>query len=184
MAGPDVGGDSVGPDPAEMAMTLEEFYAGSCQVGDIGGWLDHFRQLAAGKTIIEVGVGNANSSSAWLIGNPKSLWSVDLVPMPRAYELKKIVPSWSYNEGDSVRREPHAPYDVDILFIDSEHSFDTTLAELRAYSPHVRPGGLILLHDTGDHQPGVKQAIEAFCAETGRSWSNSTACYGLGTIEW
>jgi hypothetical protein len=29
----------------------------------------------------------------------------------------------------------------------------------------------------------VSAAIEAWCAETGRTWTNRTGCYGLGVIE-
>ncbi len=36
---------------------------------------------------------------------------------------------------------------VDVLFIDGDHTYDGCLADWRMYSPLVRPGGLILLHD-------------------------------------
>lgn len=36
---------------------------------------------------------------------------------------------------------------VDVLFIDGDHSVEGTLADWRMYSPLVRPGGLVLLHD-------------------------------------
>jgi predicted O-methyltransferase YrrM len=36
---------------------------------------------------------------------------------------------------------------VDVLFIDGDHSLDGALADWRMYSPLVRPGGLVLLHD-------------------------------------
>ncbi len=36
---------------------------------------------------------------------------------------------------------------VDVLFIDGDHTYDGCLADWRMYSPLVRPGGLVLLHD-------------------------------------
>ena len=57
----------------------------------------------------------------------------------------------------------------------------------------VRPGGLIVCHDTelpipegapaGDPTYPVKRAIEEFVATTGRRWLNIPDCWGLGIIE-
>jgi len=63
-----------------------------------------------------------------------------------------------------------------------------TDAELRLYGPRATA---ILLHDTElEHPDGaplepaypVKRAVEEWCAEVGRSWTNRENCYGLGII--
>lgn len=162
-------------------MTLAEFYQQSiASTPDISDHLPLFVEWADGKTVIEVGVGSGNSSSAWLHGGA-TLWSVDHVPMPRALELAAMVPEWEYHVGGSVECAPCAPWNVDILFIDSGHDYDLTLTELHAYAPHVRPGGKILLHDTVTWQP-VVDAIDDFVGE--REWRNDRVGSGLGIIEW
>lgn len=48
---------------------------------------------------------------------------------------------------------------IDYLYVDADHSYDGVAADLRAWLPKLRPGGLILGDDYGsDMYPGVKQA--------------------------
>ncbi len=50
---------------------------------------------------------------------------------------------------------------VDLLYIDSSHERDGTLAELRAWWTALRPGALVVFDDyTHPHFPGVREAIE------------------------
>lgn len=37
---------------------------------------------------------------------------------------------------------------IDLLYIDADHSFNTTMGEWERWLPHVRPGGLIVVDDT------------------------------------
>jgi predicted O-methyltransferase YrrM len=48
---------------------------------------------------------------------------------------------------------------IDYLYVDADHSYDAVRADLRAWLPHVKPGGLILGDDYGNRSfPGVAQA--------------------------
>jgi Methyltransferase domain len=49
---------------------------------------------------------------------------------------------------------------LDMVFIDGEHTKEALLADLRAWVPKVRPGGLISGHDR--MWPGVKEALVEF----------------------
>ncbi len=66
---------------------------------------------------------------------------------------------------------------IDVLFIDTSHLYEHTLAEIKAWTPHVTVGGLIIFHDTNlkkfgttynntilklgwDNERGVIRAIE------------------------
>lgn len=61
-------------------------------------------------------------------------------------------------EAAAVWTEP-----IDYLYIDAGHSYDAARADLAAWVPHVRPGGLILGDDYGHRLfPGVKRAWDAF----------------------
>jgi predicted O-methyltransferase YrrM len=68
---------------------------------------------------------------------------------------------------------------IDFLFIDTSHEYFHTLEELRSYIPLVRPGGLVVFHDTNlsavphrrldgsigygwDNNRGVARAIEEY----------------------
>ena len=52
---------------------------------------------------------------------------------------------------------------IDCLYIDADHSYDSVLADLWAWAPYVKPGGLILGDDYGsDMFPGVQEAWDEF----------------------
>jgi predicted O-methyltransferase YrrM len=52
---------------------------------------------------------------------------------------------------------------IDYLYVDADHSYDSVMADLLAWVPHVKPGGLILGDDYGsDMYPGVRMAWDAF----------------------
>lgn len=102
--------------------------------------------------IAELGTRTGNSTAALLAGAAASgghVWSVDNGPV--------TVPSWwhecglwSFLAADDMSDEAAAwlPAELDVLFIDTSHLYDHTLAELRRYVPRIRPGGTVLCHDT------------------------------------
>jgi predicted O-methyltransferase YrrM len=50
---------------------------------------------------------------------------------------------------------------VDLLYVDSLHEYEGTIAELQAWTPVLHPGALIVLDDyTHPAYPGVRQAIQ------------------------
>ena len=52
---------------------------------------------------------------------------------------------------------------IDYLYVDADHSYEGVMADLYAWVPHVKPGGLILGDDYGSEiYPGVKQAWDEF----------------------
>lgn len=195
--------------------SIDELYRECCSVwSDIVEHLPILRDTvisSSAQTVVELGVRTGNSTAALLAGVVETgghLWSVDIRLMPEANyrPLKRAAGhAWSFVIGDDLKvadqvgsqiditsfRDDTPVYvagGIDVLFIDSSHHYDHTLAELRLYGPRART---ILLHDTElEHPDGapaepafpVKTAIEEWCAETGRSWRNLTNCYGLGII--
>ena len=56
---------------------------------------------------------------------------------------------------------------LDCVYIDSDHSYETTIQELRLSVPKVKKGGWITGHDYVYLCPGVIQAVDEFIKETG-----------------
>ena len=52
---------------------------------------------------------------------------------------------------------------IDYLYVDAAHDYESVRADLRAWVPHVRPGGLILGDDYGHRLfPGVQAAWDEY----------------------
>jgi predicted O-methyltransferase YrrM len=57
---------------------------------------------------------------------------------------------------------------IDFLYIDADHGYEGVLADLEAWVPHVRRGGLIVGDDYGNAiYPGVKRAWDEYEARNG-----------------
>ena len=60
---------------------------------------------------------------------------------------------------------------LDWVYIDSSHAYGVTAAELRAYAPKLRPGGIMAGHDYSmgnwvkGFRYGVIEAVHEFCVE-------------------
>lgn len=120
---------------------------------------------------------------------------------------------WDFLQADDLSGQAlrFVPDRLDVLFIDTNHRYEHTLAELRAYVPRVRPGGVVLAHDVeltiwqmiGYGEPGaaedasgpeypVAAALDVYCEQAGLKWFRQAErpnpapgrpFYGLGTIE-
>lgn len=135
-------------------------------------------------TVIELGVRDGNSTAAFLAGVEAvdgHLWSVD-IEAPRVPHWWAATGFWTLGIGDDLDRNiASALPECDVLFIDTSHWFDQTLAELRLYCPKVKAGGVVLLHDTEwcpEHEFPVARALDEFSP----GWKNLPGSYGLGVI--
>ena len=140
--------------------------------------------------IIELGTRTGNSTVAFLaaIDHLKGghLWSVD-VDAPRTPPAWGDIEAWTFTRGDDTapeivawHQEHAAP--VDLLFVDTSHTYKHTLDELRLWVPMVRPGGVVLMHDTEWERKEVAQALNEFCPANGLTWVNHPGCNGIGEI--
>jgi cephalosporin hydroxylase len=46
------------------------------------------------------------------------------------------------------------------VWLDAQHDYDGVCADIRAWRPKVRRGGVLAGHDYADHQPGVVRAVD------------------------
>lgn len=62
--------------------------------------------------------------------------------------------------GPSLQWAARWPFPVDLIFIDGNHSYESCRKDIAAWTPHVRPGGILCGHDYCDACPGVKRAVD------------------------
>jgi len=177
---------------------LEVRYREACNTpSDINEHLPTFVDLCQelnAQNVVELGTRGGVSTIGWLYGlkwTGGHCWSVDIDPAPDL-EMKH----WTFIQGDDLdpavfQQLPTA----DIVFIDTTHAFEDTLAELNVYRWKVRPGGKIVLHDTELERPfdfisrlpqpafPVRCAVEEFCADEDLEWTNYANNNGLGVID-
>jgi cephalosporin hydroxylase len=146
--------------------------------------------------ILELGTRKGYSTMAFLagtVGNGGHVWSVDINDVagdPEGMFIWRKVPHWTFIHGDDMDPDVQAqlPGQVDVLFIDTSHEYEHTLAELRVFMPKVAAGGVALMHDTrllmhrADESPPVRRALDEWCAEAGESWDELPGQYGMGVI--
>ena len=115
---------------------------------DIGHYLPFLREHAKGN-VLEIGVRGGASTAAFLLGldvNGGHLYSVDTEDC-RVFAPH---PNWSFLQASSRNHSAvfsFVPPEIDVLFIDGDHSREGYVNDLYTYSTIVREGGLVLSHD-------------------------------------
>ena len=179
------------------ASRLEAEYERLCRTpSDIYEHLPTFVRLCVERDaqhVLELGTRTGVSTVAWLFGLSKTggrLTSVDIDARPPIGEFEH----WSFVQGDDMDPAVFAALKpADLVFLDTSHHYEHTLRELNLYRHLVKPGGVIVCHDTMLMRPEgsprndpafpVRVAIEEFCEAEGLSWTNDPKCWGLGTIQ-
>ena len=172
-----------------MSFDPQEYQDRLIPWSDIQGHMPFLADTVAGyeqPVVIELGVRSGQSTSALLAGlaGAGELWSVDIDPAQVPAHWHDL-PEWRFLQADDVSEQAQQwlPAACDVLFIDTSHETRHTLTELRLYVPRVKAGGVVLLHDTEWAPPStmlpgpggmVTDALNAYAAETGLSWSNRT----------
>lgn len=59
-----------------------------------------------------------------------------------------------------VAKNHFEPEPVDLLYIDADHSYESTQENFFAWYPKVKKGGFILIHDYSNKHPGVKKFVD------------------------
>ncbi len=117
------------------------------------------------KTVLELGTGTGESTVAFLDAAKKiggKVYSIDIDPCLEAHATIKshgFEKYWTFIQSSSLEVDWDRP--IDHLFVDTVHTYEQVIEELKKYEPHVRRGGLITLHDIVTW-PGVMKAIEVY----------------------
>jgi len=111
-------------------------FQGLSTCGEDAAWYKrHFNQLGANSTL---GIFQANFAALGLT------------------ERTEPVVSNSLAAAQSLAAKRGA---IDFIFIDGDHSYDACKADIEAWSPFVKRGGVIAFHDFGSRAEGVTRAI-------------------------
>lgn len=127
--------------------------------------------------MLENWIGKCHLIDPWENQSPEIyLDGSNAVNLPRAMEITRAAVS---KYGDRARLIRMFSVDAVNLFLDNQlvwfhcdanHSLDSVRADLRAWYPKVRSGGIFSGHDFYNrhddwHNCGVQQAVEEFCEE-------------------
>ncbi len=160
---------------------------------DIQGHLSFLFERAEGN-VVELGTRDGVSTAALLAGLERRgghLWSVDVDP--RCAATFAGHPAWTFLEGSSLDptlvERVHAqvpelsPRPIDVLFVDTLHTRAHVYRELELWTPLVRPGGIVLVHDAVTF-PGVQEALGSYAAAIHQPCPHvRPGSNGLGVLE-
>jgi hypothetical protein len=72
------------------------------------------------------------------------------------FEIVTIMPQGSV-EGAKILKDSGVQFDM--VFIDANHDYENVTADIEAWYPLVKPGGIIAGHDYGEPWPDVMKAV-------------------------
>ena len=120
------------------------------------------------RVALELGAGDGNSTLALLWAARESFGKVFSVDINKCEKASRLVASnglskyWNFIQGDDLKIEWKRP--VDLLFLDTVHTYKQVLAELKKYEPFVRKGGVVIVHDIVTWN-GVFKAVKKYMKE-------------------
>lgn len=135
----------------------------SINKNDIYLLLKMLKKKGAIKRVLEIGTWKGYSAKLWVEAfNPEKLATVEIDSMKRdAIILPE--PQYEYYWGcnsheESVKNKIYETFDgeIDFLFIDGDHTYGGVRKDWEFYSPLVRSGGVIVLHDNLYSAPNVE----------------------------
>lgn len=137
---------------------------------DISPFLPLLRSEAHG-TVVELGVRAGVSTAALLLGvieRSGHVWAVDENAYPRLnYDPDRYPITFVQGNtvADCVTLSRALPNPIDFLFIDTDHTYDTTWFELCTYGMHART---VACHDTCNDNAAVRVALERWATQLNR----------------
>lgn len=132
--------------------------------------------MSKAKTILEIGAGQSTFAlTAAANENEGQFYSIDISKsanlrlFPEGAGVLEKEPRYHSIEGSSMDVVWDTP--VDFFFLDSGHAYQLTYDELKKYTPFVKSGGFICMHDTAEFRneafADCRRAMLDFLQEVG-----------------
>lgn len=116
--------------------------------------------------IVDIGTGRGKSSFTLTYGsyNSVSVYTIDIYINRHFLDIRKRF-GWEYRLhhllGDSKHLgAKHWKKEIDLLFIDGDHSYEAVKADTKLWGKHVKPNGYILYHDYSHANAGVRRLVD------------------------
>lgn len=139
------------------------------------------------EVVVELGVRTGDSTRAFLAAlndlGKGELISVDNNPCQGVRSKLRGEPRWVFVQSDSVELGRKWKKGIDIILLDTIHTYEQVSSELNVWYPWVR--NLIFVHDTvlPRHDYGVKRAVRDFLDDHPEiDYKNLTEFPGLGIM--
>jgi hypothetical protein len=126
-------------------------------------------RLAIGRrTVVELGTATGWTTASFALADPaRNVTSYDPVVQPGREGYAELAPPKAraritfVGETGQAGAATWGGPPVDLLFIDSTHTREDTLAEFHAWRPNLAEGALVVFHDYGNPEfPGVAEAVQ------------------------
>ncbi len=148
----------------------------------ISGWLkpeeaEALKQAAIGKDVLEVGC-YEGLSTAHMAPVAKSVTVVDTFDSRETpggepetlatfkKNMERLSLKITIHEGTFEDVLPKLDQSFDLIFLDADHSYESTSRAISLSLPLLRPEGLLALHDHSWEYPGVQQAVKELSGKT------------------
>lgn len=178
--------EEVGANQLNNGSATEAFMFWLDNWSDIQDHLQRIYEKSRG-IVLELGTRGGISTSALLYGIEKHgghVTSVDYNPF--CEEAFKGHPNWTFVCSDScdfnkILAEAALYGPFDLLFIDTEHTYERLKRELSIWGPYVRRGGTILMHDVLAY-PEMAVAAREYAEANKLEYKIHPGSNGLGEI--
>ena len=99
-------------------------------------------------TVVEVGMDEGRGAASFAAGSPRAdVWGIDnTVRNPPLYEVLDRYPNIKFLHQESVPPPIWLP-PINIIHIDTEHTYEQAKSEFDAYKPMLAPGAVVMFDD-------------------------------------
>lgn len=138
------------------------------------------------KVVLETGTRWGNSTrilASALAKTGGKLWTMDIdLPTNNWPSVYPPACPTTFLHGSSLYLPWNQP--IDLLFLDGDHTYAVVVRELEQFHPFMKPGGMILLHDTAhpEYREQIHAAMMQYCTNHNTPYWFVQSGHGMGII--
>lgn len=170
--------------------------------------ISYLQRRPKAETVLEIGTCNGGTLWLWcyLAAKDALIISLDLpggafgggydeqmIPLLESYARKtqtlELIRGDSHTEEAlEVTTKLLGGREVDLLFIDGDHTYEGVKKDWEMYSPLVRPGGIVVFHDIVEHESAPDCQVDRLWNELKQKYRHEEFCSpdrgwaGIGVI--